>query len=215
VEDEDSKDDNQIIDINNTSVKQKTLKKIKTFWYGKKQNEPLVEDKKDGSELKSFRSMQRSKLKENNMIDHMNPVMVKWELIVIILAVYSSIVLPLDIAFKPPALEDYRLKVFNNVIDLLFFLDIVMTFRTTQVNIMTGETITDPKVIANNYISGRFWIDLISTIPLDDLLKLFISNSMNENTLKKFVILSCLKLIRILRLSRLIDFLNQSDDFKL
>ena len=38
---------------------------------------------------------------------------------------------------------------------------------------------------------------------------------MDDETTKKFVMLSCLKLIRILRLSRLIDYLNQSDDFKL
>lgn len=104
----------------------------------------------------------------------MNPVMVKWELIVIILAVYSSVVLPLDIAFRPPALDNKHLKAFNYVIDALFFLDIVITFRTTQVNLMTGDTIIDPKQIANNYIAGRFWIDLLSTIPFDDLLKFFL-----------------------------------------
>lgn len=41
---------------------------------------------------------------------------------------------------------------------------------------MTGDTIVDPKQIANNYVKGRFWIDLISTIPFDDLIKIFLKN---------------------------------------
>ena len=133
--------------------------------------------------------------------------MVKWELIVIILAVYSSIVLPLDIAFKPPSLQDLRITIFNYFIDFMFFIDIVITFRTTQVNLMTGDTISDPKEIARNYLKGKFWIDMLSTIPLDDLLVLFLKD-LDKKTVKKFVLLSCLKMIRILRLSKLIEYLN-------
>ena len=137
----------------------------------------------------------------------MNPIMVKWELIVIILAVYSSIVLPLDIAFKPPSLQDLRITIFNYFIDFMFFIDIVITFRTTQVNLMTGDTISDPKEIARNYLKGKFLIDMLSTIPLDDLLVLFLKD-LDKKTVKKFVLLSCLKMIRILRLSKLIEYLN-------
>lgn len=136
----------------------------------------------------------------------MNPVIIKWELFVILLAVYSSIILPLEIAFKPPTLDNKNFKLINHLIDLLFLIDLIITFRTTQINIMTGEIITDPKQIAKNYVAGRFWIDLISTIPFEELVIIFIK--MEDKDLKKFVLLSCLKLIRVLRLSRLIDFLN-------
>jgi hypothetical protein len=56
----------------------------------------------------------------------MNPIMVKWELVVIILAVYSSIVLPLETAFSPPLLEDHRFKLINHLIDFLFIIDILI-----------------------------------------------------------------------------------------
>ena len=101
----------------------------------------------------------------------------------------------------------------SHVIDFMFFLDILITFRTTTVNIMTGQIIMEPKTIAKNYIQGRFWIDLVSTIPFEEILFMF--SNITEENLKKFVIFSCLKLIRVLRLSRLIDYLNQSDDLKL
>ena len=91
-------------------------------------------------------------MKNSYIIDHMNPIMVKWELIVIILAVYSSIVLPLDIAFKPPSLSDARIKFINYGIDFLFFIDIVISFRITSIDLMTGEAITIPKIIARNYL---------------------------------------------------------------
>jgi hypothetical protein len=71
---------------------------------------------------------------------------------------------------------------------------------------MTGERISEPKQIAKNYIAGRFWIDLISTIPFESVVGLFFE--MDGKDEKKFIILSCLKMIRVLRLSRLIDFLN-------
>jgi hypothetical protein len=145
-------------------------------------------------------------MQRNWIFDNMNPVIIKWELFVILLAVYSSIILPLEIAFKPPTLDNKNFKLINHLIDLLFLIDLIITFRTTQINIMTGEIITDPKQIAKNYVAGRFWIDLISTIPFEELVIIFIK--MEDKDLKKFVLLSCLKLIRVLRLSRLIDFLN-------
>lgn len=38
---------------------------------------------------------------------------------------------------------------------------------------------------------------------------------MNQSETDRYLLISCLKLVRILRLSKLIDYLNSSDDFKL
>ena len=52
----------------------------------------------------------------------------------------------------------------------------------------------------------------MSTVPFERVAKLFVGL---DSDLSKFAVISCLKLIRILRLGRLINYLNESDDFKL
>jgi predicted ABC-type exoprotein transport system permease subunit len=110
-------------------------------------------------------------------------------------------------------LERDFVKIGDHIIDLCFGLDILITFKTTYVNLMTGDEEFNGKKIAFNYLTGRFWIDLLSTIPFEQLTRLF--PTIGKNLSEKFVVISCLKLIRILRLNRLITYLNSSDDFKL
>ena len=55
----------------------------------------------------------------------------------------------------------------NYVIDILFFMDILMNFRTTYYNSRTALEITDKNLIVKNYLKGYFIIDLLSTVPFD------------------------------------------------
>ena len=111
------------------------------------------------------------------LIDNMNPFLQWWDLFIIFLAIYCSIALPLDLSFEPPNLENYAIKMANNIIDVFFFIDIIINFRTIQVDQMTGEFITSTKGIAIYYLKGSFWIDLISTIPFDQLILILLPYS--------------------------------------
>ena len=55
---------------------------------------------------------------------------------------------------------------FDSIVDVVFFLDIVLNFHTTYVS-QTGEVISDPKLIRQNYIKSWFIIDLLSCLPYD------------------------------------------------
>jgi hypothetical protein len=93
-------------------------------------------------------------------------------------------------------------------------MDIVLTFRTSYQNIHTGDEIINSKLIAINYIFGRFLIDLISAIPFELVLVLFLDPK--EHTfLNELKLITILKLFRVLRLERIINFLNTTDDTKL
>ena len=120
-------------------------------------------------------------------------------------AIYNSIQLPLNIAFKPSIFQTGLFMFFDNVIDLCFAIDIIISFRTTYVNEFTGDEETNGGVIFKNYLFGRFTIDLLATLPFDKIIK---SEKLNIK------MIACLKLIRILRLGRLIKYLNSSDDLK-
>ena len=61
----------------------------------------------------------------------------------------------------------------DNLIDFLFAIDIFVSFRTTYIHPISGDEIVEPKKIASNYISGRFWIDIFSTIPFEKFIILF------------------------------------------
>ena len=143
----------------------------------------------------------------------MDPWRIKWDMYIIILAIYNSICLPLQIAFNPPFLETDYISGFDNVIDVCFFLDIVLTFRTTYVHPMTGEEIFDLKKIAKHYLKNQFFLDLMATIPFEKIAAIF--ETVSTNNRSQYTFISCLKLIRILRLGRLINYLNESDDLKM
>jgi hypothetical protein len=118
----------------------------------------------------------------------------------------------LDIAFKIPHFRTPSWTLFDRLIDFAFGIDIMISFRTTFQNPYTGDEVYEPALIAKNYILGRFWIDLFSTIPFEVLVHLLPGDiSASEN----YKIVSCLKLIRILRLGKLINYLNTSDDYKM
>lgn len=90
-----------------------------------------------------------------------------WDIIIIVMSLYNCFVLPVDIAFKPSALESEVIDVFNVIIDIIFAIDIFLNFRTTIANDLTGDEITDGPVIAKTYLKHRFFLDLLATIPFD------------------------------------------------
>lgn len=136
----------------------------------------------------------------------MNPRRIQFDLYIIILAIYNSIFLPFEIAFKPAFLGGSVMYQFNKFTDLSFLLDIILNFRTTYVN-QIGEEEKLPYNIAINYLKFRFWIDIISTIPFEDLVAFLPETSANSSLKNQVVLISCLKLFRILRLGKLINYL--------
>ena len=93
--------------------------------------------------------------------------------------------------------------VINSLIDFVFLLDIVISFRTTFYDIETGDEVYDAKRTYRMYLRGRFTVDLLSTIPFDNIALIFTSSS---NTLLQ--LFSLLKLVRISRLGRIIERMN-------
>ena len=93
----------------------------------------------------------------------------KWDVLIIVFSLYNCIELPMEIAYTWRETHDkYHItERLNNVIDVLFCIDIVMNFRTTYFNSRTGEEIIEKAMIVKNYLTAHFIIDLLSTIPFD------------------------------------------------
>lgn len=130
---------------------------------------------------------------------------------------YNSISLPIDLAFHPDLFRWNWMIVMDALIDVCFVADIAIAFRTTYMNPLTGDEVFCSRSIALNYVKGSFWIDLSSTIPFDKLAAYATTTGevAVHGSTDRYQVISVLKLVRVLRLGKLINYLNQSDDLKL
>ena len=92
-----------------------------------------------------------------------------WDLILVLLLVFTCFVVPMRIGFpvmfsNVPVLWD-AIDVF---IEWYFVLSIACNFFTGHYD-HTGRLVTSLAPIAKKYLRGFFWIDVISSIPLDTL----------------------------------------------
>jgi Ion transport protein len=100
-------------------------------------------------------------------------------------------------------------KIINYFIDAMFTLDLILNFRTTIIGDSNIE-ITNGRQIAIHYLkSWRFIIDILSCIPYDSMM------DSENNSSSKFRIFAILKLIRLFRFTKVISFLNATEDVKL
>lgn len=95
------------------------------------------------------------------------------------------------------------------MIDVLFVCDILIAFRTTYFDSISGEEIYNARKTAVEYLKSRFLIDFVSTIPLDS-----ISEYLFKVKNKKLQLFSTLKLVRIARMDRMITRLNVTSNTK-
>jgi len=127
----------------------------------------------------------------------------RWDLGVMILAIWNCVSIPFDVAFEPGSSLAYT--IFDRVIDICFGLDIIFNFRTTYINSKTGFEVVEGKKIALSYLrSGRFFVDLLASIPFE-----FLFGMVSPNTdSMTFKLLGLLKLVRLLRLGRIIRYMK-------
>jgi CRP-like cAMP-binding protein/voltage-gated potassium channel Kch len=126
------------------------------------------------------------------LFDPDTPGKMRWDAIIGILIVYSVIAVPYCIAFdiSPPLDGLGAVDVF---VDIMFLFDMLVNFRTCFFDEHL-KLITDGNQVAWHYMKGTFVIDLLSTLPIDRIGGMFVSNPAT---------LRSIKLLRILRLARL------------
>jgi hypothetical protein len=98
--------------------------------------------------------------------------------------------------------------VFGNLIDLIFFVDMIVSFRTTYVDNRTGLEVIDLKSLARYYFYGQFTIDFLATVPFDTFAEIVLGEA------GFFKFLGALKLVRVMRLSKIITYLRSTEETK-
>ena len=117
------------------------------------------------------------------------------DILILAFVAYTLIAVPVYTLF----LRDYPMSVLvlNALCDVTFLLDIAVTFRTAVPDRLLGVLVTSPKRIAQIYSRSWFVVDVIATLPLDNIVG--VSNARP--------LLGLLRVLKALRLIRM--FLGQ------
>nr|XP_022331362.1 potassium/sodium hyperpolarization-activated cyclic nucleotide-gated channel 3-like isoform X2 [Crassostrea virginica] len=180
-------------------------------------------------------SLQREKMRHkrsgNWVIHPCSNFRFYWDLFMLVLLLANLIILPVAISFFNNDLTDEWIA-FNCISDTVFFLDIIINFRTGIIlNDFADEIILDPKLIAKHYVKSWFFLDLVSTIPMDyiflwwdaetDIYQMVHAGTRSRvdagsywqgRALRILRLAKLLSLLRLLRLSRLVRYVQQWEE---
>ena len=133
-----------------------------------------------------------------------NPVKICWDVLVLILLLAVSIIVPMRLAFAES--EPLGWFIFYITSDVIFFIDIILSFFTAVSDENKIYHVTDKDKIAKEYIKSWFIIDFISILPIDYIM---LSSSNQATILARFARIGKLyKLIRMIRLAKVLKLLK-------
>ncbi|XP_057536545.1 potassium channel KAT3-like [Amaranthus tricolor] len=130
-----------------------------------------------------------------------------WEMLLVILVVYSAWICPFQFAFL--TYKQDALFVIDHIVDGFFAIDIVLTFFVAYLDTRSYLLIDDHKKIAIRYLSTWFLFDVCSTAPLQSFSLLFT----DHNGALGFKALNMLRLWRLRRVSSLFARLEKDIRF--
>ncbi|GKV21192.1 hypothetical protein SLEP1_g31190 [Rubroshorea leprosula] len=118
-----------------------------------------------------------------------------WEAFMVLLVAYSAWMYPFEVAFLSSSAHR-NISIVDNIVDLFFGIDIVLTFFVAYIDSRTQLLVRDSRKIAVRYLSTWFLMDVASTLPFEALGYLFTGKS------KVGIFYSLLGLLRFWRLRR-------------
>jgi len=127
-----------------------------------------------------------------------------WETSKFILLLYTLIYLPFKASFldfEDPNIYFYAL---DKIIDAIFAIDIVLIFLTPIY--VDHELVNAPKTIALNYVKGWLFFDLISVLPIEEIIGVWNGRFKAVGHITKS--LRLLRLLKLVRLFKAFDFTN-------
>ena len=90
-----------------------------------------------------------------------------WDIMISVIASFDSLTVPFLFSFTQQTREfsdSPGWQWTGRFIDFIYIVDIIFAFRTTYVDVVTGDEITQPSLLAKKYMSGSALIDFISAI---------------------------------------------------
>jgi hypothetical protein len=95
-----------------------------------------------------------------------NPIKMMWDIFALVIILMLTLTIPWAIAFP-----DDSSNTLDAIVLAVFIADLLMTFCTSYLDENgNGDEIIDGRMIFKNYFrSADFWVDLISSIPINEI----------------------------------------------
>ena len=169
----------------------------------------VVEIEDDANQKSSNKKTKPSK-RRRCMIYPDNPRLQTWDIFMIFILVLACLITPYRLAFIKNDSDDSVFNVaFVYLIDILFLVDIIIIFNTAYQDEFF-KLITNRKVIAKNYLTGWFTIDLVAIIPFN----LILQATTNMNQIIRFARIGKLyKLVKLTKLIRIFKIVKSKGRF--
>lgn len=139
-----------------------------------------------------------------------------WQLLTALAIIYAALMTPVLLAFQDQFQGESKSQVVavDNAVNTIFMMDVVVNFLLMYVD-SSGELVSNPKVIALNYLKTWFSPDVISCVPLD----LLLGSKDDQGFLyaklarigKLARVIRLLRILKMLKLLRLLKFLTHFD----
>jgi hypothetical protein len=125
-----------------------------------------------------------------------------WDLCIAFCILYSSLLVPYYLALGITL--SGGVYWFDFVVNLLFWMDIGLTFTTGVQTEEDDEIVTDLRQIALTYLKGWLLLDLLCNFPFDALISAVVGGTSTAvNSVKILRILRLIRLIRLMKLGKL------------
>ena len=131
-----------------------------------------------------------------------------WDLFITLILLISCFSTPYIIAFSDVDEQDLGIKIFENVIDFLFLLDVIVIFNTAFYT-ENFDMIDSRKEIALHYLRGWFLVDLVAILPFDYILALSNFDVKMVRVVRVGRLYKLVKLTRLLRILKLVKDKNK------
>ena len=132
----------------------------------------------------------------------------KWDLVTLVLLLFTAVVTPVEVAFLETSLWSIMFWI-NRSVDALFVIDIILNLIDAINDPEDGQLIFHHPTIVKTYLKGWFTIDIISVMPFDLIALIFKDGAVGKlKILRVLRLLRLMKLLRILRAGRIFQRLE-------
>lgn len=130
-----------------------------------------------------------------------DPKKVTWDITMQLFLLYNIVVIPLRMCWDINVGLDEPVFIWDSIVDWCFVIDIAFNFRTGV--IMEGKVIYEQNAIARDYFKLWFWIDFVSSIPIDFFMTITGAASVKHvKMLRMFRLVKIAKILRILKMQK-------------
>ena len=141
-----------------------------------------------------------------------------WDVFTLTFVIYTAVMLPMTLSFIPSSLPvPIFMVMLELLMDIVFIIDIVLSFNTAYVKAGECILVIDRKEIARNYLKFWFPIDVAGSLPMD-LILFFIDLARGNSSFggggggdsgSAVALVKILKIPKMMRLGRLFRFLSR------